>query len=95
MDLKPPMVAKISLLVLVLLSNTFFMESAMAQATPFPVKVGVVVDMDSDVGEMGLNCIKMALSDFYNRHAYYQTRLVLNSRDSKRDVVGAAAAGNN
>lgn len=67
----------------------------MAQATPFPVKVGVVVDMDSDVGEMGLNCIKMALSDFYDRHSYYQTRLVLNSRDSKRDVVGAAAAGNN
>lgn len=86
------MVAKFSLLVLVLLLNTFFMKTAVAQATPFPVKVGVVLDMDSHVGEMGLNCIKMALSDFYDRHAYYQTRLVLNNRDSKRDVVGAAAA---
>ncbi|XVE53494.1 hypothetical protein DITRI_Ditri03aG0007700 [Diplodiscus trichospermus] len=35
----------------------------------------------------------MALSDFYATHASYRTRLVLNPRDSNRDVVGAAAAG--
>ncbi|OMP05941.1 glutamate-gated kainate-type ion channel receptor subunit GluR5 [Corchorus capsularis] len=34
----------------------------------------------------------MALSDFYETHTSYRTRLVLNSRDSKVDVVGAAAA---
>ncbi|KAH6783628.1 glutamate receptor 2.7 [Perilla frutescens var. hirtella] len=64
----------------------------MAQTTPFPVRVGVVVDMDSYVGQMGLSCITLALSDFYDKHAYYQTRLLLNTRDSKNDVVGAAAA---
>ncbi|GLT47962.1 hypothetical protein SLA2020_216120 [Shorea laevis] len=34
----------------------------------------------------------MALSDFYSNHSDYRTRLVLNTRDSKGDVVGAAAA---
>ncbi|KAG6409699.1 hypothetical protein SASPL_127741 [Salvia splendens] len=49
--------------------------------------------MDDYVGKMGLNCITMALSDFYTKHGQYQTRLVLTKRDSKKDVVGAAAAG--
>ncbi|GMY29121.1 glutamate receptor 2.8-like [Fagus crenata] len=34
----------------------------------------------------------MALSDFYASNSNYKTRLILNSRDSKDDVVGAAAA---
>ncbi|OMO89096.1 Ionotropic glutamate receptor [Corchorus olitorius] len=34
----------------------------------------------------------MALSEIYETHTSYRTRLVLNSRDSKVDVVGAAAA---
>ncbi|KAL1552584.1 hypothetical protein AAHA92_13364 [Salvia divinorum] len=41
---------------------------------------------------MGLNSVTMALSDFYTRHGKYQTTVVLNKRDSKKDVVGAAAA---
>uniref|UniRef100_F6H9F3 Receptor ligand binding region domain-containing protein n=1 Tax=Vitis vinifera TaxID=29760 RepID=F6H9F3_VITVI len=41
---------------------------------------------------MGLSCISMALSDFYASHGHYKTRLALEIRDSKRDVVGAAAA---
>ncbi|XP_057799194.1 glutamate receptor 2.3-like isoform X1 [Salvia miltiorrhiza] len=80
------------LVVLVLFLNTLSMNSATAQSTPFPVRVGVVLDMDDYVGKMGLSCITMALSDFYTRNGHYQTRLVLNERDSKRDVVGAAAA---
>ncbi|KAL8063634.1 hypothetical protein ABFX02_01G039600 [Erythranthe guttata] len=63
-----------------------------AQETPILVKIGVVVDMDIYVGEMGINCISMALSDFYASHDYYKTRLVLHTRDSDRDVVAAAAA---
>ncbi|XP_057511115.1 glutamate receptor 2.3-like [Actinidia eriantha] len=59
---------------------------------PIPVNVGVVLDMDQWVGKMGLSCITMALSDFYASHDYYKTRIVLNTRDSKNDVVGAAAA---
>ncbi|WJZ85468.1 hypothetical protein VitviT2T_005003 [Vitis vinifera] len=34
----------------------------------------------------------MALSDFYASHGHYKTRVVTKVRDSKRDVVGAAAA---
>ncbi|XP_057799199.1 glutamate receptor 2.7-like [Salvia miltiorrhiza] len=83
MKLEAPLVA------LVLLLSTLSMNSSRA---PFLVRVGLVVDMDSDVGKMGFTCIEMAISDFYSRHGYYQTRLLLNKRDSKRDVVGAAAA---
>ncbi|KAL6218372.1 hypothetical protein ACLB2K_011586 [Fragaria x ananassa] len=39
-----------------------------------------------------LSCIEMALSDIYASHPYFKTRLVLQKRDSKRTVVGAAAA---
>ncbi|CAK9163542.1 unnamed protein product [Ilex paraguariensis] len=65
---------------------------AMAQNSTVPVNVGVVLDINTTVGTIWLSCISMALSDFYASHGSYKTRLVLNTRDSKRDVVGAAAA---
>ncbi|EOY20467.1 Glutamate receptor, partial [Theobroma cacao] len=65
---------------------------AAPNSSSIPVNVGVVLDLDSKFGKIGLSCINMALSDFYATHASYRTRLVLNPRDSK-DVVGAAAAG--
>lgn len=76
----------------------FFVASslrlAMAQNETIPVNVGVVLDdLESMEGKAWLSCIKMALSDFYASHAHYKTRLVLNIRDSKQNVVGAAAAG--
>nr|TKS00111.1 hypothetical protein D5086_0000186290 [Populus alba] len=62
--------------------------------TSIPVNVGVVLDLDDVLyGNIGLSCINMALSDFYASHSDYKTRLVLTTIDSKRDVVGAAAAG--
>ncbi|CAN4075755.1 unnamed protein product [Withania somnifera] len=78
-------------------SSIFFsIEMAMAQnkSSKVPINVGVVLDMDPWYGKMGLSCISMALSDFYNSDhgSNYRTRLVLHTRDSKRDVVGAAAA---
>ncbi|RVW72764.1 hypothetical protein CK203_057326 [Vitis vinifera] len=36
------------------------------------VKVGVVLDLDTWVGKMGLSCISMALSDFYASHGHYK-----------------------
>ncbi|CAA2974318.1 Glutamate receptor [Olea europaea subsp. europaea] len=57
-----------------------------------PVKVGVILDMNTTVGKMGLECIKVALSDFYASHGYYKTRLILHPRDSKGNVVDAALA---
>ncbi|PRQ30094.1 putative periplasmic binding protein-like I [Rosa chinensis] len=72
-----------------------FMVAAMGaeSTTTIPVNVGVVVDLDEPSGKMYLSCIEMALSDFYASHAHYKTRLVLNTRNSNGDVVGAAAAG--
>ncbi|KAF5960305.1 hypothetical protein HYC85_001514 [Camellia sinensis] len=70
--------------------------TAMAQSTTntttVQVKVGVVLDMNTWVGKMGLKGISMALSDFYSSHVHYKTRLELHVRDSKDNVVGAAAA---
>ncbi|KAI5354095.1 hypothetical protein L3X38_006990 [Prunus dulcis] len=67
---------------------------AFAQNKTIPVNVGLVLDdLDSGDGKIWLSCIKMALSDFYASHANYKTRLVLNTRDSKKSVVDAAAAG--
>ncbi|KAJ6434785.1 hypothetical protein OIU84_000092 [Salix udensis] len=66
-----------------------------AQNTTFiPVNVGVALDLGSDLdGKIALSCINMAVSDFYANHGDYKTRMVLTTRDSKKDVVGAAAAG--
>ena len=73
----------------------FFIAMGVAQDTKtIPVKVGVVLDLDDVLyGNIGLSCINMALSDFYASHSDYKTRLALTTIDSKRDVVGAAAAG--
>nr|XP_011457899.1 PREDICTED: glutamate receptor 2.8-like isoform X3 [Fragaria vesca subsp. vesca] len=58
------------------------------------VNVGVILDDHTHSGaqQIWLRCIKMALSDFYVSNAHYKTRLVLKVRDSKRNVVHAAAA---
>jgi ionotropic glutamate receptor len=72
-----------------------FLEMGVAQNTTstIPVNVGVVLDLASLEANIALSCINMALSDFYASHGDYKTRLVLNTRDSKKDVIGAAAAG--
>ncbi|KAK6137136.1 hypothetical protein DH2020_029120 [Rehmannia glutinosa] len=92
MENKPPSLDTLSFLIFILSFNIFTINRAMAQKATIRVKVGVVLDMDHYVGQMGLDCISIALSDFYATHAYYKTRLVLNNRNSNRDVVGAAAA---
>ncbi|KAF8035045.1 hypothetical protein BT93_C1157 [Corymbia citriodora subsp. variegata] len=60
--------------------------------TTIPVNVGVVLDMKTWVGQMGMTCISMSLSDFYSSNPSYKTRLVLNVRDSEQDEVAAVAA---
>ncbi|KAM3714493.1 hypothetical protein ACJW31_01G336600 [Castanea mollissima] len=56
------------------------------------IRVGVVLDLNSTVGEVAESYILMAVSDFYAVNANYRTRLSLFTRDSKDDVVGAACA---
>ncbi|KAJ6329874.1 hypothetical protein OIU76_008657 [Salix suchowensis] len=69
------------------------MGVAQNTAPTIPVNVGVVLDLDDLNDKIALSCINMALSDFYASHGSYKTRLVLKTRNSMKDVVGAAAAG--
>ncbi|GLT27200.1 hypothetical protein SLA2020_022170 [Shorea laevis] len=86
----------ISWLFFVLFCTLFSVEAAVAQNTmasaTIPVNVGVVLDLDTWVGKLGLSCINMAMFDFYFNHSNYRTKLVLNIKDSDGDIVGAAAA---
>lgn len=56
------------------------------------VSVGVVLDMESWIGKVGLSCIHMSLSEFYEANPHYKTRIVLHPKDSAGDAVAAAAA---
>ncbi|XP_039165287.1 glutamate receptor 2.7-like [Eucalyptus grandis] len=67
-------------------------QSGNNNAQTILVNVGVVLDLQTWVGQMGLSCINISLSDFYTSNPSYKTRLVLNVRDSKGDEVAAAAA---
>ncbi|KAJ4959376.1 hypothetical protein NE237_026487 [Protea cynaroides] len=79
-----------------LVSLRFFGESAVARngsaESVALFHVGLVLDLKSEVGEMAESCISMALSDFYNVHTNYSTRLELHTVDSGGDSVGAASA---
>ncbi|KAK3032403.1 hypothetical protein RJ639_036420 [Escallonia herrerae] len=70
----------------------FHPEIVNAQNSTIPVNVGVVLDMDTMIGKMGLRCISMALSDFSTSHGHYKTRIVSNSRNSNGSMVGAVEA---
>ncbi|GLT85188.1 hypothetical protein SLE2022_033840 [Rubroshorea leprosula] len=98
MELIPrtPLLCFSCLFIVFCMSYSVEVEVAVAQnntaITTIPVNVGMVLDLDMWVGKLGLSCFNMALSDFYSNHSDYRTRLLLNTRDSKGDVVGAAAA---
>ena len=89
--MKIPTRIAFSFLFFIILSKSNFL--AKAQNRTISVNVGVILDFDTWTGKMGLSCINMALADFYASNSYYKTRLLLSSRDSKSDVVEAAAAG--
>ncbi|XP_043710312.1 glutamate receptor 2.8-like [Telopea speciosissima] len=54
--------------------------------------VGVVLDLKSKMGEIAESCISMALSDFYEIHANYTTRIMLHAMDSEQNVVVSASS---
>ncbi|CAN7018333.1 unnamed protein product [Brassica oleracea var. botrytis] len=56
------------------------------------IKVGVVLDLKTNFSKICLTSINMSLSDFYQIHPHYRTRLALHVRDSMEDVVQASAA---
>ncbi|VAI71477.1 unnamed protein product [Triticum turgidum subsp. durum] len=86
-------------LVLVLVTLLTLWSSAVAVASPpavasaAPVRVGVVLDLTSDVGRERRACICMALDDFHAAHAGYgAARIELLVRDSRGDLATAAHA---
>jgi len=64
-----------------------------SQQEVLQVQVGIVLDTNATLAALSLRAINMSLSEFYNTHNGFKTRIVLNIRDSKRTVVGAAASG--
>ncbi|KAI3463171.1 hypothetical protein Pfo_019834 [Paulownia fortunei] len=70
---------------LVILCNA---QSEVANST---FQVGVILDLDSPVGRIGLSSLSLALSDFYSVNTNYTTKLVLHVRDSRGQVIDAAA----
>lgn len=85
------------LLFIVLLSLHVFLGTSQSQTRPHSknttFQVGVLLDLDSPTGIIGLSYMKMALSDFYALHTNYTTRLALHVEDPKGHVIDCAALG--
>ncbi|RWR84266.1 glutamate receptor 2.8-like protein [Cinnamomum micranthum f. kanehirae] len=65
-----------------------------AESAAQKIDVGVIMDQQSLLGKVSNYTMTMALEDFYNGPGNnYTTRLVLNGRDSKKSIKGAASAG--
>ncbi|KAL5698826.1 hypothetical protein ACHQM5_029812 [Ranunculus cassubicifolius] len=77
-------------LTLILLIN--LVEAQDNHMQTVPIHVGVILDMQTWVAKVSNSCMYMAISDFYDIHPHYKTRLLLHTRDSTSDVIGAAFA---
>ena len=66
----------------------FFLTNTATSKNTTPVNVGLVLDINGEDGKVALSCINMSLLDFYNSNSHYKPRLLLNTRDSKGDVLG-------
>ncbi|KAL3825959.1 hypothetical protein ACJIZ3_021988 [Penstemon smallii] len=53
-------------------------------------KVGVVLDLDSLVGRIGMTSLSLALSDYYSVDRNYTAKIALHVRDSNGQVIDAA-----
>ncbi|TYI86858.1 hypothetical protein E1A91_D04G095200v1 [Gossypium mustelinum] len=62
-------------------------------STRLVYNIGVVVDVNSNMGAMANICLSMALSDFYAKHPNYETRLSLQRWESLGAVAAAPAVG--
>lgn len=60
---------------------------------PHEIHVGVILDMGSTEGKIIKSCISFAVSDFYDLHNNYSTRLVLHARDSRGEPLQVISAG--
>ncbi|KAI4976530.1 hypothetical protein ZWY2020_050137 [Hordeum vulgare] len=94
MGMESPATRRLLVLVplLALWSSAVAVASPSAAAVAPPVRVGVVLDLTSDVGRESLACISMALEDFDAAHATSgdAPRVELRVRDSRGDLATAA-----
>ncbi|KAK9698199.1 hypothetical protein RND81_08G088400 [Saponaria officinalis] len=88
--MKVAMLRGLSMLLLLWL----FATTKAAENGTIAVDVGVIYGEDSELGKMGFNSIQMALSEFYNTHGHYKTRIALHTRlyHPNDSIVGAASA---
>lgn len=76
------------------LLSTFFLSFCDAQPIPNTTfQVGVILDVNTTVGRIGMTSLSLALSDFYWFNANFSTRLALYVRNSRSLVTDAAACG--
>uniref|UniRef100_M8C900 Receptor ligand binding region domain-containing protein n=1 Tax=Aegilops tauschii TaxID=37682 RepID=M8C900_AEGTA len=83
------MLAFVSLLTIWSIAVHVSLPAAAAHA---PARVGVVVDLTSDVGRKSLTCISKALDGFYLEHPSCAKLVDLRARDSAGEAVKAAHA---
>ncbi|KAL3819383.1 hypothetical protein ACJIZ3_005288 [Penstemon smallii] len=57
------------------------------------VNVGVVLDLDSLVGRIGMTSLSLSLSDYYSIDRNFSAKIVLHVRDSNGQIIDAAASG--
>jgi glutamate receptor, ionotropic, plant len=73
------------------------LQAATAQRNAPPgqvkVRVGVILNLTSSIGQRRKVGIEMAVEDYYAAHPGSRTRVALRFRDSGGQVVGAASAG--
>ncbi|KAG5601874.1 hypothetical protein H5410_033244 [Solanum commersonii] len=56
------------------------------------VDLGIILDMETDVGKVMHTCILLAIEDYHAVASHTATRIVLHLRDSEKDDVEAASA---
>lgn len=79
----------LSVLLLALSGSLCNAQTGVVNRTLF--RVGVLLDFDSLVGRIGQTSLSLAVSDFYEANTNYTTILELHLRDSRGQVIDAAA----
>ncbi|KAJ9567212.1 hypothetical protein OSB04_003178 [Centaurea solstitialis] len=78
------------LLFLTMMLLCFQIQSkAQEDSTYKEIPVGVILNMGSWVGKTIHSCIIIALSEFYKVNGHYQTRLLLQNRDTQGETLHA------
>jgi len=92
--IQTPILLSFLLVLLFFISNCFASSQNNDDDKRIRVRVGLVLDLGSVEGKIVRSSVSMALSDFYDNHNDYKTRLSLLVRDSHGEPLLALASGN-